>query len=199
MIAQAGAKIVTNFSSNLHLHSGFAPIADAYRRGCRIAMGVDGVALDEDDDAIREMRLIQMSHDGQGFDRTWSRADFLDVIVGNGRVSTGAPGRGRLAVGEAADFIVLDYDAIDRDSLLPSDPLDMLFARGNQSQVLEVVVGGRTIARCGQPTGIDLPAMEAELRDRSRAALPQYRALEKSWSPFESALRGWFTTHCDCG
>ena len=198
MIAEARATIVTNFSSNLHLHSGFAPIADAYRRGCRIAMGVDGVALDEDDDAIREMRLIQMSHDGQGFNRTWSRADFLDLVVGNGRVSTGAPGRGRLAVGEAADFIVLDYDAVDCDSLVPSDPLDMLFARGNQSQILEVVVGGRTIARCGQPTGIDLPAMEAELRDRFRAGLPRYKALETSWVPFEAALRGWFQTRCDC-
>lgn len=56
MIAQSGTRIVTNFSSNLHLHSGLAPIADAHRRGCAIAVGVDGVALDEDEDALREMR-----------------------------------------------------------------------------------------------------------------------------------------------
>ena len=61
LIAQHGARIVTNFSSNLHLHSGLAPIADAWRRGCAVAVGTDGLALDEDDDALREMRLVQMA------------------------------------------------------------------------------------------------------------------------------------------
>ncbi len=73
MIAESGARIVTNFSSNLHLHSGLAPISMAHKCGCDIAVGVDGTALDEDDDVIREMRLVQMIHGGLGFERTWSR------------------------------------------------------------------------------------------------------------------------------
>ena len=64
MIAASGARLVTNFSSNLHLHSGLAPIAAAHRCGCAIAVGVDGLALDEDDDVIREMRLVQLAHGG---------------------------------------------------------------------------------------------------------------------------------------
>ena len=69
MIAASGARIVTNFSSNLHLHSGLAPIAAAHHCGCAIAVGVDGLALDEDDDVMREMRLVQMVHGGLGFQR----------------------------------------------------------------------------------------------------------------------------------
>ncbi len=69
MIAASGARIVTNFSSNLHLRSGLAPIAAAHRCGCAIAVGVDGLALDEDDDVMREMRLVQMVHGGLGFKR----------------------------------------------------------------------------------------------------------------------------------
>jgi cytosine/adenosine deaminase-related metal-dependent hydrolase len=37
MIAASGARIVTNFSSNMHLRSGLAQIAAAYKCGCSIA------------------------------------------------------------------------------------------------------------------------------------------------------------------
>ncbi len=192
MIAESGATIVTNFSSNLHLHSGFPPIADAHRRGCKVAVGIDGVALDEDDDAIREMRLVQMAHGGLGFERTWSRGEFLSLAVRNGRTSISAPGSGKLEAGEAADFIILDIGQLDRDAIMPVDPIDLLFARGNSSCVREVVVNGNTICRDGKLTGVDLNAMEAEIRGMYRANVPQFRALEQAWKPLEGALAQWF-------
>jgi len=192
MIAESGATIVTNFSSNLHLHSGFPPVADAHRRGCKVAVGIDGVALDEDDDAIREMRLVQMAHGGLGFERTWSRAEFLSLAVRNGRRSIGAPGTGTLAAGEAADFVVLDIGQLDRDAIMPVDPIDLLFARGNSSCVREVVVDGRTIYRNGKLTGVDLDAMESEIRAMYRANVPQFKALAQAWKPLEGALAHWF-------
>ena len=198
MIAESGATIVTNFSSNLHLHSGLAPIADAHRRGCGIAVGVDGVALDEDDDAIREMRLVQMAHDGVGFDRTWSRAEFLALAVRNGRKVIGAPGAGTLAAGAPADFTVIDIGHLDRDAIMPVDPLDLLFARGSTGCVRDVVVNGRTISRNGKPTGVDLDAMERELRVLYRKNVPQYCALERAWRPFESSVSEWFSTQGCC-
>jgi len=198
MIAESGATIVTNFSSNLHLNSGLAPIADAHRRGCGIAVGVDGVALDEDDDAIREMRLVQMAHNGVGFDRTWSRAEFLALAVRSGRHAIGAPGIGTLAAGSPADFTVIDVGHLDRDAIMPVDPLDLLFARGNTNCVRDVVVNGRTISRNGKPTGVDLGAMEQELRVLYRKNVPRYRALERAWRPFESSVSEWFRMQGCC-
>ena len=192
MIAEAGATIVTNASSNMHLHSGLAPIADAHRRGCAVTVGVDGLALDEDDDAIRELRLVQMLHGGTGFERTWSRAGFLALAVRNGRRVTGAPGAGTLLPGDPADFTMLDLDALDRDAIMLVDPLDMLFARGNASAVREVVVAGRTIVRDGQVTGIDLHAIETELRRLYRASVPRFQAFERAWRPFERGVEAWF-------
>ncbi len=192
LIAESGATIVTNFSSNLHLRSGRAPIADAHRRGCPIAVGIDGIALDEDDDAIREMRLVRMIHDGEGFERTWSNAEFLALAVRNGRRAIGAPGSGTLRAGEPADFVVLDIGDLDRDAIMPVDPLALLFARGNAGCVRDVVVNGRTISRDGQPTGVDLGAMEIELRKMYRSAVPRYREFETAWMPFESAVSQWF-------
>src|SRR3954453_8234940 len=99
MIAASGTRIVTNFSSNMHLRSGLAPIAAAHQCGCAIAVGVDGLALDEDDDVLREMRLVQMFHGGLGFKRTWTRPEFFGLAIRNGREATGAPGTGVLAPG----------------------------------------------------------------------------------------------------
>lgn len=192
MIAESGATIVTNFSSNLHLHSGFAPIADAHRRGCKIAVGIDGVALDEDDDAIREMRLVQMAHGGLGFERTWSRGEFLSLAVRNGRKSIGALGSGAFTIGAAADFVVLDIGQLDRDAILPVDPIDMLFARGNSGCVRDVIVGGRTIYSDGRLTGVDLDRMDVEIRRMYRANISQFEALERAWKPLEGALSYWF-------
>ncbi len=199
MIAETGATIVTNFSSNLHLHSGLAPIRDAYRRGCAIAVGVDGVALDEDDDAIREMRLVQMAHDGLGFERTWSRAEFLSSVISTGRRSVGAPGPGTLEPGAPADFIVLDYDRLDRDAIMPVDPLDMFFARGNAECVRDVVVAGRTIVRDGRATDVDLGTMEQELRRLFRNNVSHSTALERAWRPLEAAAGRWFMGCMSCG
>jgi cytosine/adenosine deaminase-related metal-dependent hydrolase len=197
LIAEAGATIVTNFSSNLHLHSGLGPIADAHRRGCAIAVGVDGAALDEDDDAIRELRLVQLAHDGLGFRRNWSRAEFLGLTVRNGRRTTGAPGAGALEPGAPADFTVLDLDLLDRDAIMPTDPLDLFFARGNLGCVREVVVAGRCIVRDGQPTGIDLDACQVELRTLFRKNLPAFAAMQSAWPALADATALWFE-HSGC-
>src|SRR5438445_3440105 len=133
MIAESGARIVTNFSSNLHLHSGIGPIARAHQCGCPIAVGGDGLALDEDDDVLREMRLVQMMHGGLGFQRTWTTPEFLGLAIANGRKATGAPGTGELTPGAPADFVTMDLDRLDRDQIMPVDPIDLLFARGNAS------------------------------------------------------------------
>lgn len=198
MIAEFGARIVTNFSSNMHIHSGFAPIADAHRRGCLIAVGVDGLALDEDDDVIREMRLVQMMHGGIGFERTWSRAEFFGLAVRNGRKATGAPGTGVLAVGAPADFVVLDLDKLDRDAIMPVSPLELLFARGNASLVRDVVVGGRRVVADGAVLGVDLPAIDKELRERYRAGVKTMSGFQAAWAPLEAELAAWYRTHCGC-
>ena len=60
-------------------------------------------------------------------------AEFLALAIRNGRKSIGAPGPGALAAGEAADFVTLDIGQLDRDAIMPVDPIDMLFARGNMA------------------------------------------------------------------
>jgi cytosine/adenosine deaminase-related metal-dependent hydrolase len=199
MIAASGARIVTNFSSNMHLRSGLAPIAAAHGCGCRIAVGVDGLALDEDDDALREMRLVQMMHGGLGFKRTWTPAEFFALAVRNGRAATGAPGEGELKPGAPADFVVIDLDRLDRDRILAVDPIELLFARGNSSVVRDVVVGGQTVVQDGRCITVDLDAIEHELRAMYRVSAGKLASFQRVWPALSAGLQQWFEANMHCG
>ena len=77
-----------------------------------------------------------------------------------------------LALGCPADVLVLDWESLDDDSLFADvDPLDLLMARGHGGHVAALFVGGRPVVAEGRVTGVDEPALRAELLARTRAAL----------------------------
>lgn len=190
LLAERGVTIAVNTGSNLGIRSGVAPVPEMLRQGCRVAMGLDGLALDEDDDALREMRLAWALHRGWGFDVTMSRAQLWDFAARHGRRSvTGvdAPADGTLAPGAVADLLVLDAEALDDDAeLLPGvDPLDLLLARAHAGHVTDVFAAGRPVVQAGRVLGIDEPAAVAELNARVRQRL----AAEPAWAAWRETVQ----------
>lgn len=177
LLAERGVTIAVSTSSNLGIKSGIAPVAEMLRQGCRVAMGLDGLAFDEDDDALREMRLAYALHRGWGFDETMSRGMLWRFASMNGRRSVsaepeGPAAGGRIAVGATADLVVLDWDRLDDDALFPGiDPLELLLARGHGGHVDEVWIGGRRVVMGGVLQSVDEPALKAELLAQTRSAL----------------------------
>ncbi|MBU1361185.1 MAG: amidohydrolase family protein [Gammaproteobacteria bacterium] len=183
LIAERGATIAVNTSSNLWLQSGIAPVAEMLRQGCRVAMGLDGSAFDDDDDALRELRLAYALHRGWGFETTMTRQQLWAFSARHGRRAVrgaAAVGDGhiggsigaRLAPGEPADLLLLDWSALDDDSLFPDvDPLDLLLARGTGQHIDQVVIGGRRVVEGGRVLGIDEAAFKAELLAQARSVL----------------------------
>jgi cytosine/adenosine deaminase-related metal-dependent hydrolase len=175
LLAERGVTVAVNTSSNLALKSGIAPLPEMLRQGCRVAMGLDGLAFDEDDDALREMRLAFALHRGRGYEDGLTARQLWAFGAGHGPRSVAgaaARGHGRLAPGEPADLVLLDWDALDDDALFPdTDPLDLLLARGNGTHIARVLAGGRTLVEDGRVLGIDEPALKAELLARTRRAL----------------------------
>ncbi len=198
LIAEAEATIATNPSSNLHLASGIAPIGDAIKRNCRIACGVDGSALDEDDDALREMRLGHFLHGGWGFDKVIARAPYLSSIVAIGRAANGAPGSGQIAVGEPADILVLDLDLLDRDAVMPVEPIDLVFSRATQAHVAYLIVNGRPVVHDGETAGVDLADIHVRLRAASRAAMPDRSAFLDGFNPLETSVANFYRAFIGC-
>jgi cytosine/adenosine deaminase-related metal-dependent hydrolase len=198
LIAEAGATIATNPSSNLHLASGIAPIGEAIKCGCRVACGVDGSALDEDDDALREMRLGHFLHGGWGFEKVIERAPYLSAIVANGRAANGAPGSGQLDVGQPADILVLDLDLLDRDAIMPVAPIDLVFARANQAHVAYLIVNGRPVVHDSRVVGVDLAEVHARLRAASREAMPDRAAFVDAFGPLEASVANFYRAFIGC-
>jgi 5-methylthioadenosine/S-adenosylhomocysteine deaminase len=175
-LAERGVTIAINTSSNLYLKSGIAPVPEMLRHGCRIALGLDCTGTDEDNDALRELRLAYQLHRGWGFDVTMDRAQLWTFAARNGRRSVlgaaaGALPGGRLAVGAAADLVLVDWDALDDDGLLSIDPLDLLLARASGAHIDKVVIGGRTVVAQGRTCGVDEAAVRAELTGQLRASI----------------------------
>jgi cytosine/adenosine deaminase-related metal-dependent hydrolase len=198
MIAEAGCTIAVNTSSNLALRSGLAPVADMLARGCKVAMGVDGQAFDEDDDALRELRLLWSLHAGWGFDLVVSPRAALMAALETGRAALGTPEGGRLAPGAAADLVVLDRAALDDDAMVELDPIDLVFARAARRHVRELIVAGRTIVRDGRVLGVDLDAAHHEMRDQFRAGLDARAGFRAALPAFEDAVRRHYTMRLGC-
>ncbi len=186
-IAEAGAVVATNPSSNLHLKSGIAPVGEALRRGCRVALGVDASALDEDDDIVRELKLGHFLHGGWGFETVIERGEWLRKTVADGRFANGAPGDGRLSVGAEADMLILDLDRLDRDAVMPVEPVDLVFARATAAHIDRLMVAGRDVVRDGRLAGVDLAATERALREAYRARISERAAFLDAYSALEPA------------
>ena len=200
LIAARGATISVNTSSNLHLRSGIAPLREMVKRGCRVALGLDGSTLDEDDDALREMRLAHFLHQGWAFTTDVDRPTMLRLAFQNGRLSvTNKDDGGTLAAGQPADVLVLDWDTVDHDRVRTDmNPLDLLFARTTMRHIHELIVGGRSVVREGKVQGVDYPAMREDLLARLRAQMGPQMPLAAALRELERAVATHYQSEPPC-
>jgi cytosine/adenosine deaminase-related metal-dependent hydrolase len=200
LIAARGATISVNTSSNLHLRSGVAPLKEMVKRNCRVALGLDGSTFDEDDDALREMRLAHLLHQGVAFTVDVDRAAMLQMAFRNGRLSvTNTDDGGALAPGMPADILVLDWDAVDHERLRPDlDPQDLLFSRATMNHIHELIVGGRSVVREGQVLGVDYPSMRDEMLERLRADMGKSARFAAALPELERAVAAHYQSQPPC-
>jgi cytosine/adenosine deaminase-related metal-dependent hydrolase len=200
LLAERGVTIAVNTSSNLHLRSGVAPMASMVAAGCRVALGIDGSALDDDDDALRELRLGHLLHVGKGFEIAVSRENILRAAFANGRFSvTNAHDGGAIRAGEPADILLLDWAAIDQDGLREDiDALDLVLTRATARHISELIVGGRTVVKDGSVIGVDADGARAEVLSRMRRAIRDKAPLAAALPMLERAIARHFEPSPSC-
>jgi cytosine/adenosine deaminase-related metal-dependent hydrolase len=200
LLAERGVTIAVNTSSNLHLRSGIAPVPRMIAAGCRVALGLDGSALDDDDDALRELRLWHLLHVGNGFGVTVSRAQTLRAAFANGRYSvTNIDDGGGIHPGAPADILLLDWATIDDDRLREDmDVLQLMLTRATARHIRELIVGGRTVVKDGAVSGVDVEAARAEVIDRMRHAMPDKAQIAAALPHLERAIAKHFEPTASC-
>jgi cytosine/adenosine deaminase-related metal-dependent hydrolase len=199
LLAERGVTISVNTSSNLHLHSGMAPVAAMKKAGCRIALGIDSKALDDDDDSLRELRLSYLLHAGTGFEFT-PRHHALQSAVTNGRFAvTNIDDGGALQAGGAADLLLLDWAALDDDGLREDiDPINLVFSRTTAQHIRELIVGGRTVVKNRRVVGVDLPAVRNEVLAQLRAGMAANGKLVTALATLDHVIAAHYLVEAPC-
>jgi len=200
LLAERGVTVAMNTSSNLHLRSGIAPVACMVEAGCRIAIGLDSSALDDDNDALRELRLWHLMHIGNGFKIAVNREQTLRAAFANGRLSvTNKDDGGAICAGAPADLLLLDWAAIDEDRLQEDiDPLVLVLTRATARHVRELIVGGRTVVKDGSVVGVDAEAARDEVMSRVRHAMPDKASLASALPLLEQAIAKHYEPNPAC-
>ena len=172
ILAERGVTVVLNTSSNLRLRSGIAPFGTLKSSGLAFALGLDGLALDDDDDAFREMRLARLVHGRDPFEASVTAAEILSATCVAGPYVVTDSGRfGVIDRGYPADLVTLDYEMLAEDWIGPGSVGDaeLVVSRATRQQVVDVIVAGRRILRNGSVMGIDHTELLSELQGQARS------------------------------
>lgn len=201
LMAGRGVTISVNNSSNLSLRSGVPPVPDMLRARVPIAIGQDGVGLDDDDDSLRELRLGYFLHQGIGFDEKLDAGSLLHAACDTGRRSiTGIDEPAAIEAGRLADVLVIDRAALARDVIAEHlDDLPLILARASNRHIKALYVAGREVARDARLTGIDLPALEKEMHAQLRKGAAGFNEWQRTVLRMRSGLTRFYASGMHCG
>lgn len=179
LVAERGACICHNCSSNFRLKSGLAPVNRFLARQIPVAIGIDEAGINDDRDMLQEMRLVLRAHRQPGIDGPHPQpAQVLRMATEHGARTTPFAGRiGRLAPGMAADCVLFDWKDVTwpyQDDALGF--VDVLVQRAKARAVHSVMIGGGWVYRERRFVRVDREAVlagiaEALAKPRSAAEL----------------------------
>ncbi len=169
VLAATGTSVSHNPSSNLRLRAGIAAVNALVAAGATVGLGLDGHALDDDDDMFREMRLAWSLQRAPeiGSPHLALRQAFGLATTGSATLLGKAGTLGRIAPGYAADMVLVDVARLTWPWVAPEvEPRDLLVLRGQARDVQTVLIDGEVVLRDGRPTGFDVDAAARELAAR---------------------------------
>lgn len=167
LFARKGAVILHNPVSNLKLASGIAPIAKMLKAGCKVTIGTDGVASNNNLNLWEELKLMPMLQKGTTLDPTVvSPAQTIAAATSNGAKALGYDNLGLLKEGYLADLILLDMNSAH---MAPCNDLEgNLIYAAQGSDVCMTMVHGKVLYHNGEYTTLN-PKLVME-RARKEAA-----------------------------
>jgi 5-methylthioadenosine/S-adenosylhomocysteine deaminase len=146
LAAEAGATVVTSPASNLKLAVGRVfPYASARGRGVAVGLGTDGAASNNGLDLFQEVKLLALLQKFAADDPAALPAPEAWAVA-TGAFAPYLGGTPELAVGQPADFVLVDATAPE---LTPGHVLDNLVYAASGSVVTTTVVDGRVLLRDG--------------------------------------------------
>jgi 5-methylthioadenosine/S-adenosylhomocysteine deaminase len=163
LVGSSGATVVTDPVSNLKLAVGRAfPYAAVRDHGIAVGLGTDGASSNNSLDLIADVKVFALLQKFTVNDpAALSASEAWQVATG--ALAPALDGTPTLAVGERADFLLVDADA---PALTPGHVLDNLVYAASGAVVRTTVVGGDVLMRDRVVVGTD-GVHEDEVRARA--------------------------------
>ena len=191
-LADRGACVAHNPTSNLRLGAGVAKTREMLNAGVGIGIGTDASTCSDALNMFEAMRMAAyVSRIHQPDPEYWLSAEdvLLMATEGSARALGLEKQIGQISPGFKADLVFLDDTAIQYTPL--NNPVRQVIFHENGSGVRDVMVGGKFVVRNHRPTGLnyeDLRTQVAEAMDRIRVKIaektPMIRDLEPLVSKF---------------
>lgn len=175
LLAERGTVIVHNPVSNLKLASGIAPIAKMLDAGCKVALGTDGVASNNNLNLWEEIKLMPMLQKGTTLDSTVvSPAQVLRAATLTGAEALGYSDLGLLKPGYLADLILVDINTLHTCPCNDTES-DLIYAVQG-SDVSLTMVDGKVLYEDGLFTTLDPAAVMSRTRKEAENIFEKARA-----------------------
>lgn len=177
ILAATATSITTHPSCNLAMRNGLAPVYAMHQKGINIAMGMDDKTINDDEDAIMEMRMLHKLHRIPTFDLTCpalSAREILQMATGNAAKVLGfSKITGALRIGMKADIIMVDLDNIINNPCVTSelDILELLIHRGMGRDVHTVFINGQLIMQDRKILSLDVANIYDQVREAAKCGL----------------------------
>jgi cytosine/adenosine deaminase-related metal-dependent hydrolase len=191
-LGERGVIVSVNSSSNMMLRNGVADAVAMHRRGVRLATGLDGFSIDDDDDGLREMRLFYMLHRVRGREDGIPLGEVLRAACQTGREAVAGVKAAPLATGAPADLLELDRAGFAGDVVVPVEDANLLAHRATSRHIRRLVVAGRDLVWDGTVLGIDLPGVERELDAQVRQGAAAFTSWQQAIGGFRARLQQFY-------
>jgi 8-oxoguanine deaminase len=169
LLGKTGTGVAHCAVSNMKLGSGVCRVSDLVRAGARVGLAVDGSASNDSSSMLGELRvaylLRKLTQGGRGDSDSDSDSDsgggggssaeeMLRLATLGGAAALGRDDIGRLDVGMAADFVLIDLTQLGFAGGR-HDPVAAIVTCGDSHIVHTTVVNGRVVVRDGRLVGVD--------------------------------------------
>ena len=179
LFARRGAVILHNPISNLKLASGIAPISKMLEKGCKVTLGTDGVASNNNLNLWEEIKLMPMLQKGTTLDPTVvSPAQTIAAATSVGAKALGYENLGLLKEGFLADLILVN---ISDNHILPCNDMEGNLVYSTQgSDVTLTMVNGKVLYREGIFTTLDEKLVQRRAVNEAQKLFERAEAAKKA-------------------
>jgi cytosine/adenosine deaminase-related metal-dependent hydrolase len=201
LMGRRGACVTTHPSCNLHMRNGIAPVVPLRAAGVTVAMGMDDKTINDDEDAVMEVRMLHKLHRLHSFDLTapaLGAYEALEMATANGARVCGFDGEaGALLPRMKADAIVVDLARTERDPWIDPrlDPVESFVQRALGEDVRTVIIGGRVVMEDRRVLTMDVEALHREVRELcARPLLPEQATRAVMLARIKPYAQAWYRT-----